>query len=141
MHAEQMQPLQTLQAWARRIRQDVLTLWFAARHPRTPWYARALGTIAVAYALSPIDLIPDVIPVLGYLDDVILLPILIWMTIRILPPDVLLASRASAEAWIRSSASKPRSVAGAVAIIGIWLIFATGLSIWAFRAFAPHGVS
>jgi len=139
MRAEQMQPLQTLRAWARRIRRDVLTLWFAAKHPRTPWYAKALGTIAVAYALSPIDLIPDFIPVLGYLDEVILLPLLIWMTVRMLPPDVLLASRASAEAWIASAASRPRSMAGAVAIVGIWLIVASGLAIWAFRAFAPQG--
>jgi uncharacterized membrane protein YkvA (DUF1232 family) len=134
MRLASMRLVQTLRAWARRIRQDILTLWFAAKHPRTPWYAKVLVTVAVAYALSPIDLVPDFIPVLGYLDEVILLPLLIWMTIRLLPPDVLRASRTSAEAWIASAASKPRSMAGAVAIVGIWLAVALGLATWAFHA-------
>lgn len=64
----------TMKTWAKRIKRDGVTLWFAGKHPRTPWYAKALGLFVVAYALSPIDLIPDFIPVLGYLDDVILLP-------------------------------------------------------------------
>lgn len=64
-------------AWAARLKRDALTLWFAARHPRTPWYAKALAAFVVAYALSPIDLIPDFIPVLGLVDDALLLPALI----------------------------------------------------------------
>ena len=83
-------------AWARRIKRDAITLWFARAHPATPWYAKALGAFVVAYALSPIDLIPDFIPVLGYLDDVIVLPALIWLTVRLLPPDVLAECRAQA---------------------------------------------
>ena len=66
-----------LTTWARRLKRDGVTLWFALRDPRTPWHAKALGAFVVAYALSPIDLIPDFIPVLGYLDDVLLLPALI----------------------------------------------------------------
>lgn len=87
-----------LKTWARRIKRDGLTLWFAGKHPRTPWHAKALGMFVVAYALSPIDLIPDFIPVLGYLDDVLLLPGLIWLTIKLLPPDVLQECRSQADA-------------------------------------------
>lgn len=72
-----MRIIDSTKAWARRIKRDGVTLWFAKSHPRTPWLAKALGVFVVAYALSPIDLIPDFIPVLGYLDDVLLLPILI----------------------------------------------------------------
>ncbi|MEO6663932.1 MAG: YkvA family protein, partial [Rubrivivax sp.] len=81
----------SIRAWARRLKRDGLTLWFAARHADTPWYAKALAMFVVGYALSPIDLIPDFIPVLGYLDDVLLLPALIWLTIRLLPLPVLAA--------------------------------------------------
>ena len=79
----------TLKIWAKRIKRDGVTLWFAGKHPKTPWYAKALGLFVVAYALSPIDLIPDFIPVLGHVDDVLLLPGLIWLTLQLLPPDVL----------------------------------------------------
>ena len=72
----------TLKTWAKRIKRDGVTLWFAGKHPRTPCYAKALGLFVVAYALSPIDLIPDFIPVLAYVDDVILLPVLIWLTVK-----------------------------------------------------------
>jgi uncharacterized membrane protein YkvA (DUF1232 family) len=76
----------SLQVWARKVKRDGITLWFAGRHPATPWYAKALGLFVVAYALSPVDLIPDFIPVLCYLDDVLLLSGLILLTIRLLPP-------------------------------------------------------
>ena len=79
----------TLRIWAKRIKRDGVTLWFAGKHPKTPWYAKALGLFVVAYALSPIDLIPDFIPVLGYVDDVLLLTGLIWLTVQLLLPDVL----------------------------------------------------
>ena len=84
----------------------------------------------VAYALSPIDLIPDFIPVLGYLDDVILLPGLIWLTIKLIPAPVLAICRVSADAWISSGSNKPKSSAGAVLIIGIWLVFSYCLWYW-----------
>ncbi|NMK46478.1 YkvA family protein [Achromobacter sp. Bel] len=117
-----------LKAWAKRIKRDGLTLWFAGKHPRTPWYAKAVGVFVVAYALSPIDLIPDFIPILGYIDDVLLLPGLIYLAIRLLPPDILVESRRQAEAWMSSAASKPRSMIGATLIIAMWV--ATGLALW-----------
>ncbi len=88
----------TLKNWAKRIKRDAVTLWFAGKHPATPWYAKALGVFVVAYALSPIDLIPDFIPVLGYVDDVLLLPALIWLAIRLLPPEVAANCRKQADA-------------------------------------------
>jgi len=117
-------------AWACRIKRDAITLWFARSHAATPWYAKAMGGFVVAYALSPIDLIPDFIPVLGYLDDVILLPILIWLTVRMLPQEVLEESRQKAEQWIAEQRSKPRSITGAVAIVVIWMLVAATLTLW-----------
>lgn len=110
-----------IQAWARRVKRDGLTLWFACKHVETPWHAKALGVFVVAYALSPIDLIPDFIPVLGYLDDVILLPVLIWLTVRLLPAPVLQTSRAQADAWMQAKGQKPRSMAGLALVLGVWV--------------------
>mgnify|MGYP002624295667 FL=1 len=129
-----MQIIEQTKAWARRLKRDSVTLWFAGKHPRTPWHAKALGAFVVAYALSPVDLIPDFIPVLGYLDDVILLPALIWATVRMLPTDVLAESRARAEAWMAASAAKPRSIAGAIGIVVIWLAVGAVLSMWVVRS-------
>lgn len=126
----------SVRAWARRIRRDVMTLWFARAHPDTPWYAKALVAAVVAYALSPIDLIPDFVPVLGYLDDAILLPALIWLAVRLLPPHVLDASRARAEAWLAEAAARPRSRAGAVAIVALWVAFAVAAAWWVAAALA-----
>lgn len=119
-----------LDNWARRIKRDGLTLWFAGKHPATPWYAKALGLFVVGYALSPIDLIPDFIPVLGYLDDVLLLPGLIWLTIRLLPPEVLTDCRNRADEWVKTQGSKPRSRVAAVVIVLVWIGFAAALWIW-----------
>lgn len=91
----------------------------------------------VAYALSPIDLIPDFIPVLGYIDDVLLLPGVIYLAIRLLPPDILVESSRQAEAWISSAASKPRSMSGAALIIGMWV--AIGLTAWIW--FMPRSMA
>ncbi|RIJ04495.1 DUF1232 domain-containing protein [Achromobacter sp. K91] len=123
-----------LKAWAKRIKRDGLTLWFAGKHARTPWYAKALGVFVVAYALSPIDLIPDFIPVLGYVDDVLLLPGLIWLVIKLLPADVLQECRVQADAWMQSQGKKPRSAAGAVMIVALWL----GISLAAWFWLAPY---
>ncbi len=126
--------IDTTRAWARRVKRDAMTLWFARMHPATPWYAKAMGAFVVAYALSPIDLIPDFIPVLGYVDDVILLPILIWLTVRLLPDEVVAESREKAERWIAEQGSKPRSVVGALAIVLVWLLVAAMVSLWAVSA-------
>lgn len=118
----------SLRIWAKRIKRDGLTLWFAGKNPCTPWYAKALGVIVVAYALSPIDLIPDFIPVLGYVDDVLLLPALIWLTIRLLPPAVLAESRGQADAWMQTNRPKPCSRAGAAIVVVLWLV--CGVMAW-----------
>jgi uncharacterized membrane protein YkvA (DUF1232 family) len=123
--------------WARRVKADALALWFARSHPATPWYAKALVLVVVAYALSPIDLIPDVIPILGYLDDVILLPVLIWLTVRLLPPIVRADSRRRAREWIAQRGAKPRSRIGGVMIVALWLAAAALLGAWWMRSSGP----
>lgn len=95
-----------------------------------PWYAKALGVFVVAYALSPIDLIPDFIPVLGYLDDVILLPAAIWLALRLTPATVLLECRERADEWQQSKGQKPRSLVGAIVIVGLWIAAAAGAWNW-----------
>ena len=119
----------TLRMWAKRIKRDGVTLWFAGKHPKTPWYAKALGLFVVAYALSPIDLIPDFIPVLGYVDDVLLLPGLIWLTLQLLPPDVLTECRGHADAWMQRQGAKP-SMAGAVLVVALWLALGAAVWVW-----------
>ncbi|MDQ7989628.1 MAG: YkvA family protein [Candidatus Dactylopiibacterium sp.] len=116
----------TLRAWARGVKRDAVTLWFACRHAGTPWAPRVLCALVVVYALSPIDLIPDFIPILGYLDDVILLPCLIWIAVRLLPPDVLAECQARAVAWMAREGRKPRSNWGILFVVLVWL-----LALWA----------
>jgi uncharacterized membrane protein YkvA (DUF1232 family) len=129
-----MKIFSTLARWAKKIKRDGLTLWFAAKTPDTPWFAKALAVFVVAYALSPIDLIPDFIPVLGYLDDVILLPVLIWLAIKMLPAAVLIRCRKKADAWIFSEVAKPTSVVGAMLVISLWI----GSCYWLWHWYA-HG--
>jgi uncharacterized membrane protein YkvA (DUF1232 family) len=121
-----------LKDWARAIRRDVHALWLAARDPRTPWYAKALALVIAAYALSPIDLIPDFIPVLGYLDEVILLPLAILLAVRLVPPAVMAEHRATAAA----AQARPVSRAGAAIILGIWVLAAGALAWWFWPATA-----
>lgn len=128
-----MRLVDKLKNWAKRIKRDGLTLWFAGRHPATPWYAKVLGLFVVAYALSPIDLIPDFIPVLGYLDDVLLLPVLIWLTVRLLPSEVLADCRSQADEWSRARTSKPTSRVGALLIVLVWAGVASALWLWLVR--------
>lgn len=113
---------QRLLDWARALRRNAMTLWFAARDPETPAVAKWLAVLIAAYALSPIDLIPDFIPVLGYLDEAILLPLAIALCLRLIPPPVLERSRAAAETWFAEKRARPRSRLGAALIIGIWII-------------------
>lgn len=86
-----------LRTWARTIKRDVLTVWLAARDPRTPWQAKLLAGMVAAYALSPIDLIPDFIPILGYLDDVVLVPVGIWLAMKLIPSDLVTELRSRTE--------------------------------------------
>lgn len=122
--------LTSLKAAARRIKHDSLTVYFAARDPRTPAWVRLLALAVAAYAFSPIDLIPDFIPVLGYLDDLLLLPLGILLVIRLTPADVIAASREKAG----QAASRPVSKGAAAVIIGLWLACAVGLVFWLQRA-------
>lgn len=116
-----------IRSWARRIKRDGVTLWFAYKHPRIPFMAKALSMLVVAYALSPIDLVPDFIPVLGYLDDVIVLPALIWLTIKLVPADVLSIARHQAEMWMEQEGRKPRNQWGIVFVAVVWVAVAWGM--------------
>jgi uncharacterized membrane protein YkvA (DUF1232 family) len=118
-----------LKHWARAIRRDAVALYFAARDPRVPCPVKILAVAIAAYALSPIDLIPDVIPVLGYLDEIILLPLAIAGITRLIPPAIMAEHRARAEAL----ATRPVSRAAAVIIVAIWIIAATLYPAMGFR--------
>ena len=100
-----------------RIKVDAHAAWLAARDPRTPWYARALGLLVTAYALSPIDLIPDFIPVLGLLDDAILIPAGIWLFVKMLPEGLFEEHRVTAA----KAAERPGSAWGVAIVIAIWV--------------------
>ncbi len=117
---------QKLRNWARGLRREVHALWLAARDPRTPLLAALLALAIAAYALSPIDLIPDVIPVLGFLDEVILLPLAIALVLRLVPPPIMAEHRAAAV----QAESAPRSWAGAAFIVIVWLSVLAGLILW-----------
>jgi len=125
-----MKLLESLNAWARRIKQDAMALWFACRRPDTPWLVKGLALVVVAYALSPIDLIPDFIPVLGYLDDALVLPALIGLAVRLMPPAVMAHSRAQAQAWMAERGRRPTSYVGAGVVVVLWLLAACGAWLW-----------
>jgi len=109
--------VESLRQRARQLKRDTLALYLACRDPRTPWYAKALAGGVVAYALSPIDLIPDFIPVLGYLDDLIIVPAGLVLARRMIPPVVMTECRAEAA----HMTERPTSRGAALAIVGIWL--------------------
>lgn len=113
---------------------ETFAIYLAARHPETPWYAKAFIAVVVAYAFSPIDLIPDFVPVLGYLDDLILIPLGIALAIKMIPPSVLAECRARAQA--APAGGKPVNRIAAAVIIGIWLLLAALCTLWAYEAFA-----
>lgn len=117
--------------WAQRIKRDVVALWIAARDHRTPWRAKAVSAIVAAYALSPIDLIPDFIPILGYLDDLLIVPLGILLAVKLIPAPLMAAFRAQAS----KTAQRPTSRAAAAAIVAIWLV-ALGVCGWLAWTFA-----
>ncbi|WP_261664880.1 YkvA family protein [Deinococcus sp. Marseille-Q6407] len=123
--------IERLKAWARRLKRELLALYLAYRGPHTPWYARIWAALVLAYALSPLDLIPDFIPVLGLLDDAVLLPLGIWVAVRLIPPAVMAAARQ--EALTREGERLPVSLPGAAVIALLW---AAALW-WALQAFWP----
>lgn len=109
--------LARLKSWARTIKQDVIALYFAAQDPRVSWHAKAVALAVAGYALSPIDLIPDFIPVLGYLDDLVIVPLGILLAVRLIPREILDEHRATAAKTLE----RPRSRAAMIAIIMIWI--------------------
>lgn len=117
--------------WARRIKRDIVALYIAGRDPRTPWLAKGLAIAITAYALSPIDLIPDFIPVLGYLDDLIIVPLGMALAIRLIPPGLMLEFRNEAAARERL----PKNWLGAAFIFGVWIFGSLALALWLFKHF------
>jgi uncharacterized membrane protein YkvA (DUF1232 family) len=107
-----------LKLWARVLKRDVVALWLAARDRRTPWHAKAVAGAVAAYALSPIDLIPDFVPVLGYLDDLLIVPLGIALAIRLVPAPLMDAFRAEAA----RRKGRPASWLAATAIVALWLL-------------------
>lgn len=107
--------------WAKQLKAEAVTLWFCYRDPRTPLIAKILAIGVVAYAFSPIDLIPDFIPVLGLLDEAILLPLGIWLTLKFVPKPVLDACREQAEEWLAEKHGKPRNWFAAAIIVVLWI--------------------
>ncbi|MFM8767891.1 MAG: YkvA family protein, partial [Rubrivivax sp.] len=108
-----------MKAWAQALKLEVMTLYFAMRHPRTPWGARVFAALVTAYALSPIDLIPDFIPVLGLLDDLWIVPFGVWRLLKMIPRDVLQECRAQSRSRLAQGLSKPRSLAGLAAVASV----------------------
>jgi uncharacterized membrane protein YkvA (DUF1232 family) len=120
-----MAPWRWLKARARSLKADAFALYFVARDPRTPWYARAIAGAVVAYALSPFDLIPDFIPVIGYLDDLVLVPLGVVLALKLVPEEVMRDCRARAAA----AAARPISRVGAAFVIAVWLLVAVWLAL------------
>jgi uncharacterized membrane protein YkvA (DUF1232 family) len=119
-------PASGWRAWAEEIRRDVVALWFAVRDPRTPWYAKLIGGLVLAYALSPVDLIPDFIPILGYLDDLILVPLGLLLVTWLIPAEVFAEHKAKADPGY----GLPKSLIAGVVIFSLWALAAIGLGFW-----------
>ena len=118
--------------WAGRLEQQALAVWIAAQDPRMPWLEQLLVLAAAAYAFSPIDLIPDAIPVVGLLDDLVLVPLGLWLALRLTPPAVLADARAEAEQ--RLAEGLPVSRTAAVVIVALWVATLALLGWWAWTA-------
>ena len=117
--------------WARLAKRDVHAIYRAARDPRVPWYVKALAFCVAGYALSPIDLIPDFVPVLGYVDDLIIVPLGILIVLKLIPPDIIAEHRALAAA----AQGRPVSHAAAIVIVVVWAA-STVVAAWlCYRAF------
>jgi uncharacterized membrane protein YkvA (DUF1232 family) len=124
--------IETAKQWARKIKSDVVVLYIAGRDPRTPWNAKAVAIAVAAYAISPIDLIPDFIPVVGYLDDIIIVPIGIMLAVRLIPVDLMAEFRQAAVGRGRL----PTHWAVGAIIVAIWILGFAALAWWAFHRLA-----
>jgi uncharacterized membrane protein YkvA (DUF1232 family) len=112
--------LDRLRRWARTVTRDVIALHLAARDPRVPWPAKAVAACVAAHALSPIDLIPDFVPVLGHLDDLVVVPLGILLAVKLVPPDLMAEFREEA----RRRCENPTGRAGAAIVVALWLLLA-----------------
>lgn len=121
-----------LQQWAKRLEQEIIALYFAYKDPRTPWYARLWAALVVAYAVSPIDLIPDPIPIVGYLDDLILVPLGIAIAIRLVPAGVWTEASTQAKEAVEQFRPGHWLITGAV--IGLWLLAGALLLGWVWQS-------
>ena len=129
--------MQALKRWAKQLKGDVYALYFACQDIRLPWYVKLLAASVVAYAFSPIDLIPDFIPVVGYLDDLVVVPLGIWFTLRLIPQPVLANAREKATVAIAQGQGKPKNWVAGEIIISIWLVTAVLLVVW-LKQFLQH---
>ncbi len=123
-----------VQSWKRKVQDlsvEVYAIWLACKDPRVPWYARVFAACVAGYAFSPIDLIPDPIPILGYLDDLVLVPLGIWLTLKMIPADVLQECRL--RAWDVMRQGRPASRTAAAIIVAVWLIAAALIGIFLVR--------
>ena len=118
--------------WARALKQEIHALHLACKDRRTPWYAKALGVCVVGYALSPIDLIPDPIPVVGYLDELVLLPLGVLLVRRLIPAEVLADCRRRAEA-AAGDEGRPRNWIAAGVVVALWIGTAAVVGWWVWR--------
>jgi uncharacterized membrane protein YkvA (DUF1232 family) len=126
--------LDRLKVRARQLKKEAYAIYLAARDPRTPWYAKALIFFVVAHTFSPIDLIPDFIPVLGYLDDLIITPGGLWLAVRLIPPEVMEEARATAA--VRSVDGRVGTI-GAILIVLVWVV-AAGFALYLFLRFTKR---
>jgi uncharacterized membrane protein YkvA (DUF1232 family) len=126
--------LEKLKARARALKTEAYAIYLAARDPRTPWYAKALIFFVVAHTFSPIDLIPDFIPILGYLDDLIITPGGIWLAVRLIPPEVLEEARATAAS---RGVDRRVGIIGATIIILVWIVALLG-AVYLFLRFTKR---
>jgi len=124
--------LNRLKQWARRLKTELYALYLAYRDPRVPWYARLMAACVVGYAFSPIDLIPDPIPILGYLDDLIIVPIGVWLTLKMIPVEIMTECREKARAEVQKG--KPTNWVAAGVIISIWILLAVVAVFFIMRA-------
>jgi len=122
--------LQHAKQWAHKIRRDAVAVWIASRDPRVPWYAKLIAAAVAAYAFSPIDLIPDFVPVIGYLDDLVIVPAGILLTVRLIPAGLMDEFRAEAKRRIE----QPSSRVGAAVIVLLWLA-TLALTVWILRRY------
>jgi uncharacterized membrane protein YkvA (DUF1232 family) len=111
-----------IKRWARELKREIFAVWIAARDPRTPVAAKVVGGIIAAYAISPIDLIPDFIPVLGYLDDLLIVPLGLMLAVRLIPDALMIEFRERADIM----SERPRSILAAVVIVAIWILACIG---------------